>query len=217
MRPLTAAPFLLSVALAAVACSSGGLAGSPADPSASAVPTTDGGGASPAPSTGSASAAPSSGGGAPTPAIELTQPWATAELTDVATGESFRLADLAGQPIILETMAIWCSSCFAQQGDVYEVLAGVEPGSVAYIVLDIDQSESAEELADYRERNGFTGRYVIASRDLARALVDEFGDQMLNPPVTPMVIIGVDGTVTLTPFGKKSPDDLRSLLAQHGA
>lgn len=149
--------------------------------------------------------------------MALSQPWATAELIDVTTGETFTLASLAGRPIILETMAIWCSSCFAQQGDVYEVLADMAPNSVAYVVLDIDQSESAEALADYRERNGFSGRYVVASQDLARALVDEFGDQMLNAPATPIVIIGADGTVTLTSFGKKSPDDLRSLLAQHGA
>ncbi len=211
MRPLHAAPFILSIALLATACSSGGSADPATDPPASDPPV------SAAPTTGPGSTPSSTDGTEPSPAVVLTQPWATAELTDVTTGETFTLADLAGRPIILETMAIWCSSCFAQQGDVYEVLADIAPDSVAYVVLDIDQSESAEALADYRERNGFSGRYVVASRDLARALVDEFGDQMLNPPVTPMVIIGADGTVTLTPFGKKSPDDLRTLLAQHGA
>lgn len=217
MRPLTAAPFLLSITLLAAACSGGPPAGTTGAPPASAAPTAAPSSASAAPSADPASSAPATAGTVPTPGVELTQPWATAELTDVATGETFRLADLAGTPMIIETMAIWCSSCFAQQGHVYEVLGDMEPGSVVYIVLDIDQSESAAELADYRERNGFTGRYVVASRDLARALVDEFGDQMLNPPVTPIVIVGADGTVTLTPFGRKSPDDLRSLLAQHGA
>jgi hypothetical protein len=93
----------------------------------------------------------------------------------------------------------------------------VEPGSVDYILIDVDPSETAEALAAYRERNGFTGRYVVASTELARALVADFGDQVLNPPSTPMVVVGADGTVTLTPFGKKSADDMRTLLSQHGA
>jgi thiol-disulfide isomerase/thioredoxin len=217
----TTARFVLSAALAAMvlgACSSGGGA-VPATPGLTEPPA-----ATPAPPTDAQpTAAPSSGDpAAPTtaptaPAVTLTQPWATAELVDVATGETFRIADLAGRPIIVETMAIWCTSCLAQQGTAYEVLAGGEPGAVDYILIDVDPSETADALADYRERNGFTGRYVIASNDLARALVAEFGDQVLNPPVTPMIVIGTDGTVTLTPFGKKSQDDLRTLLDQHGA
>ena len=61
------------------------------------------------------------------PAVVLAQPWATAPLTDVATGETFRIADLAGKVVIVETMAIWCSNCRAQQGDVQAAL-GSSPG-----------------------------------------------------------------------------------------
>jgi len=214
------ARFLVSTALAAVvfgACSGGGGAvpgtNEAEPPAATLAPPTDAPPSGPPP-TGD----PGAPATAPTePAVTLTQPWATADLVDVATGETFRIADLAGRPIVVETMAIWCSSCLAQQGTVYEVLAGVEPGSVDYILIDVDPSETAEALAAYRERNGFTGRYVVATTDLARALVAEFGDQVLNPPSTPMIVVGTDGTVTLTPFGKKSQDDLRTLLDQHGA
>lgn len=153
---------------------------------------------------------------APTPGVTLDQAWATAELTDVATGETFRIADFAGRPIILETMAIWCSSCLAQQGTVHEVLAERPAGAVEYVLVDIDPNESAADLAAYRERHGFTGRYVVASSELARAIVADFGDRMLSAPSTPIVLIGSDGTVTLTPFGMKSADDLRTLLDQHG-
>lgn len=217
----TTASLLLSIALATAlaACSATGSdpsgAGSPAPDSPSpAAPSAGPTDASPAPS---ASADP---GGTPTdepaPGVTLDQAWATAELTDVATGETFRIADLAGRPILLETMAIWCSSCFTQQGTVYDVLAERPAGAVEYILVDIDPNESAADLAAYRERHGFTGRYVVASSELARAIVAEFGDQMLSAPSTPIVVIGADGTVTLTPFGKKSADVLRALLDQHG-
>jgi hypothetical protein len=223
MRSLTARHLLsavLVIGLAAACSAQGGASSSsqvPAsDPApgasqpASVGPTTETGGAGSVPPA-------TSDPGPSQPAVVLDQAWATAEVTDVATGETFRIADLAGTPLIIETMAIWCSSCLAQQGVVYETLAGVEPGSVDYILIDVDPSETAEALADYRERNGFTGRYVVASTELARALVADFGDQVLNPPSTPMVVVGTDGTVTLTPFGKKSADDLRTLLSQHGA
>jgi hypothetical protein len=208
------------IAVSAAACSASGGAPAASQASSSVPPATS------VPASDAPSAQPTETGSAPPAtdapaasdaAVVLDQAWATAEVTDVATGETFRIADLAGSPLIIETMAIWCSSCLAQQGVVYETLAGVEPGSVDYILIDVDPSETADALAAYRERNGFTGRYVVASTELARALVADFGDQVLNPPSTPMVVVGTDGTVTLTPFGKKSADDLRTLLSQHGA
>ena len=147
----------------------------------------------------------------------LDQPWATTELTDVATGESFRIADLAGKTVILETMAIWCVNCRAQQGDVYAALRELDPDRVAYLLLDVDPNETADALAEYRERNGFTGIYAIAGRQTARALAAEFGDQVLNPPSTPMILIGTDGRVTLTDFGHKGPNRIVSLAEEHGA
>lgn len=149
--------------------------------------------------------------------ISLTQPWATAPLIDVATGENFRIADLAGKVVILETMAIWCTNCRSQQADVQIALDALPPDGVVYVVLDVDPNEDATSLAEYQVDNGFEGRYAIAGADVARALAAEFGDQMLNPPSTPMLIIGTDGTVTRTEFGPKSADELVSLAATHGA
>jgi len=143
--------------------------------------------------------------------------WAQAELTDVATGESFRIADLAGKAVIVETMAIWCTNCLAQQGDVYRALGDLDSDRVAYVLLDVDPNETAPALAEYRTRNGFTGTYVIAGRETARALADEYGDQVLNPPSTPMILIGTDGRITLTDFGHKSSETIVQLVRDHGA
>lgn len=221
MTPLSRLRSLAPIVLLVAACSSstGGApsadpdpAGSPSPiateaPSAASAPTS-----TPGDGTPSASADP----GPAAPVLEAA--WATEVLTDVATGESFRLADLAGRPIIIETMAIWCTNCLRQQGHVYEALETLGPGVVEYVLVDVDPSESAAALAEYRERHGFTGRYVIASQGLARALADEFGDQVLNPPATPMVVIGTDGQVTLTPYGRsKSPDEVVELARAHGA
>ena len=88
---------------------------------------------------------------------------------------------------------------------------------MVYVVLDVDPNEDAASLAAYREQHGFQGRYAIASKDVARALAAEFGDQFLNPPSTPMLVVGTDGTVTRTDFGHKSPDTIVALAEAHGA
>ena len=160
---------------------------------------------------GAASVAPSAA-----PPV-LDQAWATAELTDVATGETFRLADLAGRPIILETMAIWCPKCLTQQGTVHEALTELGDADIEYVVVDVDPSETAEALAEYRAHHGFVGRYVVADTTVARALAAEFGDNILNPPSTPIVFVGEDGRVTLTEYGQKSADVLVALAREHGA
>jgi thiol-disulfide isomerase/thioredoxin len=151
------------------------------------------------------------------PKIALTQAWATALLTDVTTGEPFRIADLAGKVVIIETMAIWCSNCRVQQGEAKAALARLPASSVVYVALDIDPNEDGPSLAAYREQNDFEGIYAIAGKDVARALAADFGDQVLNPPSTPMIIVGTDGAVTRTDFGIKSSDDIVATAEAHGA
>jgi hypothetical protein len=218
-RRLLLAPAL---GLIVAACASGGATPGTVAPSSSVPSQPPPAVASEAPTS---SVAPSAEPASPAlPTVEptatppaITASWAQVELTDVATGTTFRIADLAGKTVILETMAIWCTKCFAQQGDVYAALDQLDPERVAYVLLDVDPNESADALAEYRRRNGFGGTYAIADRDLARALADEFGDQMLNPPSTPMVLIGSDGRITLTPYGPKSTDDVLRLARDHGA
>ena len=168
-----------------------------------------------APSTG----APTEPVSSPTDAVELTQAWATAELTDVRNGERFRIADLVadGRVVFLETMAIWCTNCRRQQGDVVSALAQLDPARVTWIGIDVDASESADALADYSRTLGFDWPFVVAGRDLARSLAAEFGDQVLSPPSTPIVVIGTDGRVTLTEFGHKSVDRIVQLATEYGA
>jgi thiol-disulfide isomerase/thioredoxin len=157
----------------------------------------------------------SPGASAVLPVIEAA--WAQNELTDVATGEAFRIADLAGRVVIIETMAIWCVNCRAQQGEVYAALDELDPERVAYVLLDVDPNETGPALAEYRSRNGFTGTYAIAGDEVARALASDFGDQVLNPPSTPMILIGADGRVTLTDFGHKPAAAVVRLARDHGA
>jgi thiol-disulfide isomerase/thioredoxin len=117
----------------------------------------------------------------------------------------------------IETMAIWCSNCRAQQVAVQAALAQLPADRVVYVVLDVDPNEDAASLAGYREANGFEGLFAIAGPDVARALAADFGDQFLNPPSTSMLIVGTDRTLTRTDFGHKSADEIVALARAHGA
>jgi thiol-disulfide isomerase/thioredoxin len=213
-RPAT----LATLALVVAACSTGGSDASTASQPATTSPTE-----APSPSSAVPTAATPSGetseppSPAATTAPVIDAAWAKAELTNVATGEPFRIADLAGKAVILETMAIWCPNCLTQQVDVHHALEELDSKRVAYVVLDVDPNETGSALAEYRTSNGFTGTYAIAGREVARGLAEQFGDQVLNPPSTPVILIGTDGQVTLTEFGHKSPEEIVQLARDHGA
>ncbi|HYO43815.1 MAG TPA: hypothetical protein VES19_11515 [Candidatus Limnocylindrales bacterium] len=134
----------------------------------------------------------------PAAAALASKAWATATLTDVATGETFTIADLAGKPVFIETMAIWCSNCRAQQGRFTEAFGKMLPGTASYVVLTVDPSETAEDLARYKAGSGFTGAYAVAGKELAAALEAEFGANVLNPPSVPLIFVSPTGEVSFS-------------------
>jgi thiol-disulfide isomerase/thioredoxin len=127
-------------------------------------------------------------------------PLLAVELTDVRSGETFTLADLADDegPVLLQPMAIWCSNCRAQQR---EVVRAHGMGDFSSVSLDVDLSEQAEDLAVYAEREGFDWRFAMADAALYRLLQERFGVAATNPPSTPLIVIEPDGTVRPLAFG----------------
>ena len=171
------------------ACSGGGAAASPTP--ADAPATSD---------------APAMSDALPPGALDG-EAWATATLTDVETGETFTIAGLAGKPVFVETMAIWCSSCRAQQARFTEAFARIPAGSAEYVVLTVEPSETAEDLARYKADRGFTGRYAVAGKELSKALEVAFGSNALNPPSVPLIFIAPSGEVSFS-TGAESVDEI---------
>lgn len=224
-RARRAPAFLLTIALLAAACGSGAGAATtgpateaPATAAASAAATTAATDAmtdEPGTTEPGMTAGPSAAEPTPNAAAEALQmhPWATAALTDVTTGETFTIAQLAGRPIFIETMAIWCSNCRAQQARFAEAFGRMSSGTAEYVVLTIDPAETAGDLARYKAERGFTGRYAVAGRDVSRALEAEFGPNALNPPSVPLVLVSASGEVSFG-TGGESVDEI---LAAAGA
>jgi hypothetical protein len=163
----------------------------------------------------SASAEPAASAGEPSPSASAASDALLATtLTDVRSGETFTLGELAADgPILLEPMAVWCSNCRAQQ---HEVVRAHETGTFTSVSLDVDLSESPDDLAGYADREGFDWHFAMADEDLWRMLQDRFGVAVTNPPSTPLIVIESDGTVRPLEFGVGTRG-AEELLAELGA
>ena len=137
----------------------------------------------------------------------LQEPWRTAELVDVRSGETLTINELSGQLVIIEPMAIWCSSCRFQQNEARKALESLGREDIVFISLDVDPNESEPALARYADELGFSWQFVVATRELSRSLADTFGVQVLSPPSTPKIVVAPDGTAEVS-FGIKRADQL---------
>ena len=139
--------------------------------------------------------------------------WFSTSLTNAATGESFTLQDFKGKVVLVETMAIWCPTCLRQQKEVKALhdQLGEHDGLVS-VGIDIDLNEKIDDLKAYTARNGFDWTYTVATADVAREIGNLYGQQFLNPPSAPMLIIDRHGAVHPLPFGVKSAADLQEAL-----
>ncbi len=128
------------------------------------------------------------------------------ELTDVRSGATFTLGELAAdRPVLVETMAIWCSTCLRQQRAVVRAHDLADFHSVG---INVDPNENADDLADYADLEGFDWRFVMADAELVKLLTDRYGFGVTNPPSTPTFIVS-DGSIRALEFGRvRSAEEL---------
>lgn len=160
---------------------------------------------------GQASTDPSPGGSR-TPA----RPWMLLPLTDVRSGATLRIADLVGKVVLIEGMATWCPPCLEQQAQASAALAELDAAKVVYVSVDIDPREPAATLQGYADRNHFPWIFATTSTEFLRELAREFGDGVLNPPATPMIVVDTEGTAALVEFGIKRASRIVELAHAHG-
>lgn len=121
-------------------------------------------------------------------------------LTDVRNGEELTLGQLAAErPVLLETMAIWCTNCRAQMHRVIEAHAVADFHSIS---LDVDPGEQPDDLAAYAEREGFDWPFAMADAELMSQLRERFGTAVANPPSMPKILFRTDGSIELIGLGE---------------
>jgi cytochrome oxidase Cu insertion factor (SCO1/SenC/PrrC family) len=140
--------------------------------------------------------------------------WFGASFKDLRSGEAFTVNDFRGKVILVETMAVWCSTCYQQQIQIkalHESL-GMREDFVS-ISLDVDPNEDESILSEYTQQNsGFDWRYAIASPDTIREIGNTYGNQFLNPPSAPILVIDRQGVAHPLPFGLKSAEEMRKMI-----
>jgi cytochrome oxidase Cu insertion factor (SCO1/SenC/PrrC family) len=145
-----------------------------------------------------------------TPGAMMESPaWFDAALIDANSGNTFRINDFKGKVVLVETMAVWCSTCKMQQDQIkalHEKLG--MPDDLVSVSLDIDANENIDTVKSYLATTGFDWHYAVATAEVSREIASLYGDQFLNPPSAPVFIIDRDGMAHPLPFGVKSADDL---------
>lgn len=125
------------------------------------------------------------------------------ELTDVRSGATVTLGALAAQkPLLVETMAIWCTNCRRQMHEVQAAHALADFHSVS---IDVEAYEVAADLAAYAEQQGWDWPFAKADAATATALRERFGAEVLFPPGMPKILFRPDGSIELLPLGVEMP------------
>jgi cytochrome oxidase Cu insertion factor (SCO1/SenC/PrrC family) len=139
--------------------------------------------------------------------------WYSASLTDAGTGKAFTINDFKGKVVLVEAMAIWCSTCLKQQGQVKTLHDSLgQRDDFVSIGLDIDPNEDSASLKSYVENNGFDWLYAVSNAGVSSEISSLYGNQFLNPPSAPILIIDRKGEAHPMPFGLKSADELLQFI-----
>jgi len=139
--------------------------------------------------------------------------WRTLELSTVRGGESFTIADLAGDgTLFVETFAVWCSNCLRQQQTMVD-FHEANP-DVTTVAVDVDPNEDAAKVRDHAEKHGFDWRYAVAPAEWTESITGEFGSSMANAPSVPMLRACGPEDVTRLKDGHKSVSFLESTASE---
>jgi thiol-disulfide isomerase/thioredoxin len=139
--------------------------------------------------------------------------WQLMPLTDARTGETFTIADFAGQTVFVEPMATWCGNCRRQLTNVNDAKQQLASDDVVFIALSVETNLSDGDLASYADGEGFDLTFAVLSPDLLRELAGVFGQTVSNPPSTPHFIVRPDGTTTELVTGIEPAGDIISQIA----
>ena len=147
------------------------------------------------------------------PATEETQEtisWKDVALTDILTGQEYKISDYEDKVVVLETFAVWCPTCRKQQEEIKEL---IESGDDSiHISLDIDPNEDEEKVENHANKNEFGWIFSVAPVSLTKDLIEEFGPTVANAPQAPTIIICPGGSAQLLKNGVKSADELAEAI-----
>ena len=76
--------------------------------------------------------------------------WRDINIEDVTTGETFKISDFKGKKVVLETFAVWCSTCTKQQKEIKKLHGRIGEDFVS-ITVDVDPNDICRDAEDVVE------------------------------------------------------------------
>lgn len=138
--------------------------------------------------------------------------WQSMPFYDVLSGDTHMIRDYSGRPVIIQTFTIACPICTRQQQEIINLRKELGADTFTYVALDIDPDEQEEAIRGHVQRNGFNGTYAASPVPLSRALLDQFGPEIISPASAPIILVCRDGTSVKLPAGIKTAGYLREAL-----
>lgn len=138
--------------------------------------------------------------------------WAKTTLTNVQNNKKFSISQYKDKkPVLLESFAVWCPTCTKQQNEIKKLHE--EIGSkVESISLNTDPSEDAQKVKSHAENNRFTWKYSIAPSNMTNKLIEDFTQNFVNAPQSPIALICPDGRAKLLERGVKTSSELKEKI-----
>lgn len=136
--------------------------------------------------------------------------WQNFSFQTVEDSENFTVSGLE-KPVLIETFAVWCTTCSRQQQEIKKLHEDLNVTSVS---LNVDPNENAGKVIDHKQENGFDWRYAVAPVEVTNALRTEFGNSVANPPSAPVILVCGGEAVRLEKEGLGSPVKSSDFLAE---
>lgn len=133
--------------------------------------------------------------------------WLDIPLTNVISGQTFRLSDFKGKVVLIETMAVWCTTCTRQQIEIKRAKSRLG-NDVISVSLDIDPNENEAVLKKHAQANGFDWTFAVSPASLSQEMARMFGETILNPTATSVIVLAKDQSAHPLRFGLKNSQEL---------
>jgi cytochrome oxidase Cu insertion factor (SCO1/SenC/PrrC family) len=145
--------------------------------------------------------------------VEPAPAWLTVPVVDAKTGKAFMVSDLKGKVVLVEGMATWCPSCWAQGREIKKLYGLLGPNTdLITISLDMDTREDAQSLVDYSKIDHYDWQFVTSSLPMYRDLGNRYGALYLDPTLGPFLVVDRKGNVSHFESGLKTAADLKTIL-----
>lgn len=149
----------------------------------------------------------------PAATLEPAPDWLSVPVTDALTGKKFSVSDLKGKVVLMEGMATWCPTCWAQSLELKKLKQELNAGdSFVIISLALDTKEDAVVLQEFAKSGGLDWYFVTSSVDMYRDIGNRYGATYLDPTLVPLFIVDKNGHVQHFKQGRMSAKDLQAKL-----